>query len=106
MASVRASRPGNDERHRLLVSLTCFIVRFSGGPELAGQIRVSTILPVFTDTAFTEHVKSPELKAQMQKAGETFAMSPAAVANALVYILQQPDEVNIGEVTLRSRAQA
>ena len=74
--------------------------------ELAGQIRVSTILPGFTDTAFTEHVKNPELKAQMQKAGETFAMSPEAVANALVYILQQPDEVNIGEVTLRSTAQA
>lgn len=74
--------------------------------ELAGHIRVSTILPGFTDTAFSEHVKSPELKAQMQKAGETFAMSPEAVANAIVYVLQQPEEVNIGEVTLRSKAQA
>ena len=74
--------------------------------ELAGQIRVSAILPGFTDTAFSEHVKSPELKAQMQKAGEKFAMSPEAVANAIVYILQQPEEVNIGEVTLRSKAQA
>lgn len=74
--------------------------------ELAGQIRVSTILPGFTDTAFSEHVKSPELKSQMLKAGEKFAMSPEAVANAIVYILQQPEEVNIGEVTLRSKAQA
>ena len=74
--------------------------------ELAGQIRVSTILPGFTDTAFSEHVKSPELKAQLQKAGEKFAMSPEAVAKAIVYILQQPEDVNIGEVTLRSKAQA
>ncbi len=74
--------------------------------ELAGQIRVSTILPGFTDTAFSEHVKNPDLKAQMQKAGEKFAMSPKAVAHAIVYILQQPEEVNIGEVTLRSKAQA
>ena len=74
--------------------------------ELAGQIRVSTILPGFTDTAFSEHVKNQELKAQMQKAGEKLAMSPEAVANAIVYILQQPEEVNIGEVTLRSKAQA
>ncbi len=73
--------------------------------ELAGKIRVSTILPGFTDTAFSEHVKSPELKAQMQKAAENFAMSPEAVANAVIYILQQPKEVNIGEVTLRSKAQ-
>ncbi len=74
--------------------------------ELAGQIRVSTVLPGFTDTAFSEHVKSPELKAQMRKAGGKLAMSPEAVADAIVYILQQPDGVNIGEVTLRSKAQA
>ena len=74
--------------------------------ELAGQIRVSTILPGFTDTAFSEHVKNPDLKAQLQKAGEKFAMSPKAVADAVVYILQQPEGVNIGEVTLRSTAQA
>ena len=74
--------------------------------EFAGRIRVSTLLPGFTDTAFSEHVKSPELKAQMQKAGEKFAMSPEAVANAVIYILQQPEEVNIGEVTIRSKAQA
>ncbi len=74
--------------------------------ELAGQVRVSTLLPGFTDTAFSEHVKGPELKAQLQKAGERFAMSPEAVARAVVYILQQPEEVNIGEVVLRSRAQA
>ena len=73
--------------------------------ELAGLIRVSTILPGFTDTAFSEHVKSPDLKVQMQKAGEKFAMPPEAVANAIVYILQQPEGVNIGEVTLRSKAQ-
>ena len=73
--------------------------------ELAGQIRVSTLLPGFTDTAFSEHVKNPDLKAQLQKAGEKFAMSPEAVAHAVVYILSQPDEVNIGEVTLRSKAQ-
>ncbi len=74
--------------------------------ELAGKIRVSTILPGFTDTAFSKHVKSPELKAQLQKAGEKFAMSPEAVAKAIVYILQQPEDINIGEVTLRSKAQA
>ena len=73
--------------------------------ELAGHIRVSTILPGFTDTAFSEHVKNPELKTQLQKAGEKFAMSPEAVARAVAYILEQPEGVNIGEVTLRSKAQ-
>jgi len=73
--------------------------------ELAGNIRVSTILPGFTDTAFSEHVKSPDLKEQLQKAGQKFAMSPEAVARAVAYVLEQPEDVNVGEVTLRSKAQ-
>ena len=73
--------------------------------ELAGEIRVSTILPGFTDTAFSEHVKSPELREQLQTAAEKFAMSPEAVADAVAYILEQPEGVNIGEITLRSKAQ-
>jgi NADP-dependent 3-hydroxy acid dehydrogenase YdfG len=74
--------------------------------ELASQIRVSVITPGFTDTAFVEHVKSSELKKQMKEAGERLAMSPETVARAIAYVIDQPDEVNIGEVILRSTAQA
>ena len=73
--------------------------------ELAGHIRVSTILPGFTDTAFSGHVKSPKLKEELKRAGEKFAMTPEAVARAVEYLLDQPEDVNIGEVTLRSKAQ-
>ena len=73
--------------------------------ELAGQLRVSTILPGFTDTAFSEHVKSPELKEQLQRAGEKFAVFPETVAHAIAYMIDQPEDVNVGEITLRSRAQ-
>ncbi|MGA9246508.1 MAG: hypothetical protein WBW03_31550 [Silvibacterium sp.] len=50
-------------------------------------------------------MKRPELKEQLQKAGQKFAMSPEAVARAVAYILEQPEHVNVGEVTLRSKAQ-
>jgi NADP-dependent 3-hydroxy acid dehydrogenase YdfG len=73
--------------------------------ELAGAIRVSTILPGFTDTSFADHVKDPKLQEQLRAAGSKFAMSPDAVASAVAYLIDQPEEVNIGEVTLRSRAQ-
>ncbi len=74
--------------------------------ELAGQIRVSVIAPGFTDTAFVEHMKSPELKKQMKEAGKRFAMSPETVARAVAYVIGQPNDVNIGEVVVRSTAQA
>jgi NADP-dependent 3-hydroxy acid dehydrogenase YdfG len=73
--------------------------------ELAGNIRVSTILPGFTDTAFSEHVKSPKLKEEFQKAAQKFAMSPEAVARAVAYVIEQPEDVKIGEDSLRSKAQ-
>ena len=73
--------------------------------ELAGAIRVSTILPGFTDTSFADHVKNPKLQEQLRTAGTKFAMSPDAVAEAVAYLIDQPDDVNVAEVTLRSRAQ-
>lgn len=73
--------------------------------ELAGAIRVSTILPGFTDTSFADHVKDPKLQEQLRAAGTKFAMSPDAVASAVAYLIDQPEDVNVGEVTLRSRAQ-
>lgn len=73
--------------------------------ELAGQVRVSVISPGFTDTAFSEHVKSPELREQMKKAGEKLAMSPEAVARAVAYAIEQPADINIGEIIVRSTAQ-
>ncbi len=73
--------------------------------ELADHIRVSTILPGFTDTAFSEHVRNPQVKEQLQEA-ETFAMSPEAVARAVAYVLEQSEDVNVGEITLRSKAQS
>jgi NADP-dependent 3-hydroxy acid dehydrogenase YdfG len=74
--------------------------------ELAGEIRVSVIAPGFTDTAFIEHVKSPGLKKQMKEAGERFAMTPETIARAIAYVIDQPEEVNIGELVVRSTAQA
>ena len=73
--------------------------------ELSGHIRVTTILPGFTDTAFGDHVKSPKLKQELKAAGDKYAMPPEAVARAIAYVLDQPEDINVGEVTLRSRAQ-
>ena len=41
----------------------------------------------------------------MEKAGEEFAMSPEAVAQAVAYAKHQPAEVNVGEIVVRSSAQ-
>ncbi len=73
--------------------------------ELAGRIRVSTVSPGFTATGFSAHVKDVNLRQQMEQAAEKFAMSATAVAHAIAYMIDQPDDVNVAEIVMRSTAQ-
>ncbi|WP_375398101.1 SDR family oxidoreductase [uncultured Sphingomonas sp.] len=83
------------------------VVALSDGlrQELAGAIRVTVILPGFTDTDFVAHVKDEALRAQLEQAGAKFAMSPEAIAQAIGYAIDQPAGVNVGEIVVRSTAQ-
>ena len=74
--------------------------------ELAGKLRVTVISPGFTDTNFLEHVRDEALRSQMKQAAAEFAMEPESVARAIAYTIEQPDNLNIGEIVLRSKAQA
>ena len=94
--------------HQVVYSATkAAVLAISDGlrQELAGAIRVSTILPGFTDTSFADHVKEPKIQELLRTAAMKFAMPPDAVARAVAYLIDQPEDVNVAEVTLRSRAQ-
>ena len=73
--------------------------------ELAGKLRVTVISPGFTETNFIDHVRDEALKEQMREASSRLAMSPEAVAQAIAYAIEQPSEINVGEIVLRSIAQ-
>lgn len=73
--------------------------------EVAGLLRVTTIYPGYTDTNFANHVRDAQLRAQLQKAGDSYAMSPKSVAAAIAYAIEQPEDVTIGEIVIRSRNQ-
>lgn len=75
-------------------------------PEVADFARVTVLFPGYTDTAFASHVKDPALKRRLKQAGERLAMPPSAVAAAIAYAIDQPDEVDVGEIVVRSTAQA
>lgn len=83
------------------------VVAISDGlrQELAGKVRVTVILPGYTNTDFPSHIRDPNLRAQMEHSREQFAMSPDAVARAMAYAIDEPDDVNIGEIVVRPAAQ-
>jgi NADP-dependent 3-hydroxy acid dehydrogenase YdfG len=73
--------------------------------ETAGELRVTTLLPGYTSTNFADHIRDDRLRQQIAAEG-SFAMSPDAIAAAIAYAIQQPPEVNIGEMVVRPTAQA
>jgi NADP-dependent 3-hydroxy acid dehydrogenase YdfG len=73
--------------------------------EIASELRATTIFPGYTATRFASHIRDVDLRAQLEKSGEAFAMSPEAVAAAIAHAIDQPDGVNVGEIVLRSTAQ-
>ena len=73
--------------------------------EVAGSIRVTTIYPGYTDTNFASHVRDAELRVQLEKAGDSYAMSPKSVAAAIAHAIEQPEDVTISEIVIRSKNQ-
>ena len=60
--------------------------------ESDGRVRVSVVSPGMTDTDFAEGIPA-------------FAMDPDAVARAIAYAIEQPSDVEVGEVIVRPAAQ-
>jgi len=66
--------------------------------ELGPKIRATMVCPGATDTGFTT---DPKLHEEMA----AFAMASDTVAEAIAYALAQPQDVNVGEIVVRSAAQ-
>jgi len=89
-------------------SATKFAVRAlsEGVRQEAGKdFRVTVISPGMTQTAFASHIPDMALRDSAIQAGKDFGMSPDAVARAMAFAIEQPDDVDVGEIIIRSTAQ-
>ena len=73
--------------------------------EAGPQLRVTVISPGFTRTDFPEGATNPEVKAQLVESRDKFAMSPDAIARAIAFAIEQPADVDVGEIVVRPTAQ-
>ena len=74
--------------------------------EAGDKLRVTVISPGFTRTNFADGVTDAEVKAKLEEARDRMAMPPEAVARAIAYALEQPADVDVGEIVIRPTAQA
>jgi NADP-dependent 3-hydroxy acid dehydrogenase YdfG len=73
--------------------------------EAGGSLRVTVITPGFTRTNFAESVTNPEVRAQLERSRDAFAMPPAAIARAIAFAIEQPPDVDVNEIVVRPTAQ-
>lgn len=69
------------------------------------HLRVTGISPGVVQTDFSDNMKNPEMKAVIKEKMETMAISPDAIAGAVVYAIEQPDNVEVGDIVIRPTVQ-
>jgi NADP-dependent 3-hydroxy acid dehydrogenase YdfG len=70
-----------------------------------GAIRTTSISPGFVRTELDGSITDTALAAQIRKNMDTFGLDPAAVARAIAFAIEQPDDVEIGGLTIRPTVQ-
>jgi NADP-dependent 3-hydroxy acid dehydrogenase YdfG len=74
--------------------------------ESDGSIRITGISPGYIKTDFAvRSVNTEEMKTAASKAVGELAISPEAIANAVIYAISQPKDVEVGDIVIRPSKQ-
>jgi NADP-dependent 3-hydroxy acid dehydrogenase YdfG len=73
--------------------------------EAGDKLRVTIISPGFVQTNLADSMTNPEVKAQIAGAMGKMAISPDAIARAIAFAIEQPADVDVGEIVIRPTAQ-
>ncbi|MGK9127202.1 SDR family oxidoreductase [Olivibacter sp. SA151] len=74
--------------------------------ESDGSIRITGISPGYVKTDFAaKSVKTAEMKTAISKTVEELAISPVAIADAVIYAISQPKDVEVGDIVIRPARQ-
>lgn len=73
--------------------------------ESDGFIRITGISPGYVKTNLVSTVKDEEKRQQVLQAMERLGLPPLAVANAVIYAISQPANVEVGDIVIRPAAQ-
>ena len=73
--------------------------------ESGDRLRVTIISPGLTRTNFADSMTDPEVKAQLGERRDAMAMPPEAIARAIAFAIEQPADVDVGEIVVRPTAQ-
>jgi NADP-dependent 3-hydroxy acid dehydrogenase YdfG len=70
-----------------------------------GVLRTTCISPGYVRTELIDYIDDPAQREQAQHAMAALGISPDAVARAIAFAIEQPDDVEIGDMTIRPARQ-
>ena len=76
-------------------------LRQEAGPHL----RVTGISPGVVRTELADFIKDPDSRAKITEAMRTLAIGPDAIARAIAFAIEQPADVDVGDIVVRPTAQ-
>ena len=74
--------------------------------EAGEKLRVTIITPGFVRTNLANSMTNQDVKAQIVDTMDKLAISPDAIARAIAFAIEQPADVDVGEIVVRPTAQA
>lgn len=73
--------------------------------ESDGSIRITGISPGFVKTDFAANIKNEEMKSMVLNGMDEIGISSVAIADAVLYAISQPDDIEIGDLVIRPAKQ-
>ena len=73
--------------------------------EAGEKLRVTGISPGFVRTEFAQSMTNPEVRNQTVQRMKEIGLPPEAIARAVAYAIEQPDDVDVGDIVIRPTAQ-
>jgi NADP-dependent 3-hydroxy acid dehydrogenase YdfG len=74
--------------------------------EAGANLRVTIVSPGMTRTSVADPTANPDAPTELVDTINAIAMPPDAVARAIAYAIEQPADIDVGEVVVRPTAQA
>lgn len=73
--------------------------------EAGDKLRVTGVSPGFVKTNFVDSMTNDEMKARIKKQMGEIGIPPEAIARAIAFAIEQPADVDVGEIVVRPTAQ-
>jgi NADP-dependent 3-hydroxy acid dehydrogenase YdfG len=70
-----------------------------------GVVRTTSISPGYVRTELGDSIDDPALRARISKGMDEFGLPAEAVARAIAFAIEQPHDVEIGDITIRPTVQ-